>query len=149
MTDIEFRFNLLDPVDYACRLLRKGVMQGGAQLVVTGNAATIDAMDAALWRTDPTDFVAHCRADAAAEVLQRSPVVLAARADATLPHHSVLVNLGTEVPAGFERFERLIELVGEDEASRGAGRERWRHYKDRGYGIRHQDAYASASGAQG
>ncbi|SFM67235.1 DNA polymerase III subunit chi [Variovorax sp. OV329] len=146
MTDIEFRFNLPDPVDYACRLLRKGAMQGGAQLVVTGSAATLEAIDAALWQTEPTDFVAHCRADAPAEVLQRSPVVLAAAPDAALPHRSVLVNLGSEVPAGFERFERLIELVAEDEAARGAGRARWRHYKDRGYGIRHQDAFASAGG---
>ena len=77
MTDIEFRFNLADKVDYACRLLRKGVMQGGARLVVTGDAATLDAIDAALWQVVPSDFVAHCRADAPAEVLQRSPVVLA------------------------------------------------------------------------
>ena len=146
MTDIEFRFNLSDPVDYACRLLRKGAMQGGAQLVVTGSADTLEAVDAALWQTEPTDFVAHCRADAPTEVLQRSPVVLAASADAALPHRAVLVNLGNEVPAGFERFERLIELVAEDEASRGAGRARWRHYKNRGYGIRHQDAFAPAGG---
>lgn len=146
MTDIEFRFNLRDPVDYACRLLRKGVMQGGAQLVVTGSAATLEAVDAALWQTESTDFLAHCRADASPGVLQRSPVVLAAEPDVALPHRAVLVNLGSEVPAGFERFERLIELVAEDEASRGAGRARWRHYKDRGYGIRHQDAFAPAGG---
>jgi len=146
VTDIEFRFNLPDPVDYACRLLRKGVMQGGAQLVVTGDAATLETIDAALWQTEPTDFVAHCRADAPAEVLMRSPVVLAPAPDASLPHRSVLVNLGSGVPAGFERFERLIELVAGDEASRGAGRVRWRHYKDRGYGLRHQDAFASAGG---
>jgi DNA polymerase-3 subunit chi len=146
VTDIEFRFNLPDPVDYACRLLRKGVMQGGAQLVVTGDASTLDAIDAALWQTEPTDFLAHCREDASQDVLQRSPVVLASAPDVSLPHHSVLVNLGTQVPMGFERFERLIELVGEHEAARGAGRLRWRHYKDRGYGIRHQDAFGSATG---
>ena len=143
MTEIEFRFNLPDRVDYACRLLRKGVLQGGAKLVVTGDPAALEAVDAALWQATPTDFLAHCRADAPAQVLQRSPVVLATAADGALPHRSVLVNLGHEVPSGFERFERLIELVGGDEASRGAGRARWRHYKDRGYGIRHQDPFAS------
>ena len=146
MTDIEFRFNLRDPVDYACRLLRKGVMQGGAQLVVTGDAAALEAVDAALWQTEPADFIAHCRSDASPDVLQRSPVVLAAAPDAALPHRAGLVNLGSAVPAGFERFERLIELVAEDDASRGAGRTRWRHYKDRGYDIRHQDAFASTGG---
>ena len=141
MTDIEFRFNLADKVDYACRLLRKGVMQGGAQLVVTGDAATLDAVDAALWQVVPSDFVAHCRADAPVQVLQRSPVVLAAAADGALPHRSVLVNLAEGVPPGFERFERLIELVSTDEGERIAGRTRWRHYADRGYAIRHQDAF--------
>lgn len=143
MTDIEFRFNLADKVDYACRLLRKGVMQGGAQLVVTGDAATLDAIDAALWQVVASDFVAHCRADAQAHVLQRSPVVLAAAADGALPHRSVLVNLADGVPPGFERFERLIELVSADEGERVAGRTRWRHYADRGYSIRHQDAFGS------
>lgn len=145
MTDIEFRFNLPDRLDYACRLLRKGALQGGAKLVVTGDPATLEAVDAALWQATPTDFLAHCRADAPPQVLQRSPVVLAASADGALPHHSVLVNLGQEIPSGFERFERLIELVGGDEASRGAGRARWRHYKDRGYGIRHQDPFATST----
>jgi len=139
VTDIEFRFNLPDPVDYACRLLRKGVMQGGAQLVVTGDAATLEAIDAALWQTDPTDFVAHCRADATAEVLARSPVVLAPAPDAALPHRSVLVNLGSGVPAGFERFERLIELVARDDADRQQARARWKHYADRGYAIKTHD----------
>jgi DNA polymerase-3 subunit chi len=143
VTDIEFRFNLADKVDYACRLLRKGVMQGGARLVVTGDAPTLDAIDAALWQAVPSDFVAHCRADAPSDVLQRSPVVLASAADGALPHRSVLVNLAGDVPPGFERFERLIELVSTDEAERLAGRTRWRHYADRGYSIRHQDAFGS------
>ena len=31
------------------------------------------------------------------------------------PHHEVLVNLGGPVPAGFERFERLNEVVTQGE----------------------------------
>jgi DNA polymerase-3 subunit chi len=46
------------------------------------------------------------------------------------------VNLGANLPARFERFERLIDIVGSDEADKLAGRARWRHYKDRGYAIR-------------
>jgi DNA polymerase-3 subunit chi len=51
------------------------------------------------------------------------------------------VNMAGDVPPGFERFERLIELVSTDEADRGAGRSRWRHYANRGYAIRQQDAF--------
>ena len=55
------------------------------------------------------------------------------------PHHQVLVNLGASVPDGFETFERLIEVVTEDEADRLQARERWKHYAARGYAITRHD----------
>jgi DNA polymerase-3 subunit chi len=63
-----------------------------------------------------------------------TPVVLTASADA-LPWHDVLVNLGDGLPAGFARFERLIEVVGGGQDERDRGRERWRFYRDRGYPL--------------
>lgn len=51
------------------------------------------------------------------------------------PHHEVLLNLGRAAPAGFESFGRLIEIVANDEADRRAGRQRWKHYAQRGYPI--------------
>ncbi|MDM0110765.1 DNA polymerase III subunit chi [Variovorax sp. J22R133] len=139
MTGIEFRFNAADKVDYACRLLRKAVAAKGAQLVVTADPVTLGAVDAALWQLSPTDFVAHCHADAQKQVLSRSPVVLAIPNAGSLPDRPVLINLSSEVPVGFERFERLIELVGCDEGERQAGRVRWRHYTERGYAMTRMD----------
>ena len=46
------------------------------------------------------------------------------------------------MPAGFERFERLIELVGTGEADRAHARTRWRHYAERGYQIKRHDVAA-------
>ena len=40
---------------------------------------------------------------------------------------------------GFERFERLIELVTQDEQDRLDARARWKHYADRGYAIIRHD----------
>ncbi|MDM0045559.1 DNA polymerase III subunit chi [Variovorax dokdonensis] len=143
MTDIEFRVDLPDKFDYALRLARKYALQGQAQLVVAADADTIDAIDTALWDRSAAEFLPHCKADAPEEVLRRSPVVLAQSsqgADDALPH-GVLLNLGAAVPKGFERFERLIELVGTADGDREDGRERWRHYKSRGYALRHQSAF--------
>ena len=56
-----------------------------------------------------------------------------------LAHQQVLVNLGQEVAAGFEGFERVIEVVGLEEAQRQAARARWRHYTDLGYAITRHD----------
>jgi DNA polymerase-3 subunit chi len=51
----------------------------------------------------------------------------------------VLLNLSASCPPHFERFERLLEVVGADEAERAAGRERYRFYKSRGYAIANHD----------
>jgi DNA polymerase-3 subunit chi len=49
------------------------------------------------------------------------------------------VNLGQQVPAGFERFERFIELVTLADEDRVAARSRWKHYADRGYAMKRHD----------
>jgi DNA polymerase-3 subunit chi len=50
-----------------------------------------------------------------------------------LVSEGVLINLGTNVPAFFGRFERVAEIVvGE---TKEAGRARFRHYRERGYPL--------------
>ena len=144
MTGIDFHFNTPDKVGYACRLLRKAVAGRGAQVVVVGDADVLSAVDLALWQLSPADFIAHCDIDAEAGILARSPVVLAGRKDAPLPHRQVMLNLGADVPSGFERFERLIDIVSNDDADRQIARTRWRHYADRGYAITRHDFAGSA-----
>lgn len=145
MTEIDFHFNTPDKVIHACRLLRKAVAGRGARVVVVADAATLDAIDLSLWTFSPVEFIAHCRGTGEAHTLARSPVVLSESGAAPLPHQQVLVNLGVELPAGFERFERLIDIVSNDDADRHAGRGRWRHYADRGYAIRRHDFGAGAN----
>lgn len=142
MTGIDFHFNTPDKVGYACRLLRKAVAARGARVVVVGDAATLEAVDVALWQLSPADFIAHCRSDAEPGVLARSPVVLSAGGDEPAPHHQVLLNLGADVPAGFGRFERLVDIVSDNEGDRQVARSRWRHYADRGYAITRHDFQA-------
>ena len=145
MTEIDFHFNAVDKVSHACRLLRKAVVGGGAKVVLVADDATLDAVDAALWQFSAVDFIGHCRSDSEAHVVARSAVVLAAAGASGLPHQRVMVNLGDDVPPGFERFERLIEVVTGDEADRAASRVRWRHYKDRGYALKRHDLAGGAA----
>src|SRR3954469_3024920 len=110
MTGVEFHFNAPDKLGYACRLLRKAAAQG-AKVTVTAEASLLNELDTALGTFAPLDFVAHCQVQGASPaVLAASPIVLCDSAPAS-PHHDVLLNLGGEVPDGFERFERLIEVV--------------------------------------
>ena len=145
MTEIDFHFNTPDKVSYACRLLRKAVGARGARVVVVADAPMLEAVDLALWTFAPAEFIAHCRSDGEPRMLARSPVVLSESGEAPLPHRQVLVNLGLAIPGGFERFDRLIDIVSADDADRQAGRKRWRHYADRGYAIQRHDFAGSTA----
>lgn len=137
MTEVAFHFNAPDRVAYACRLLRKAVTSG-AKVVVTGLPDTLRQLDAALWTMSPTDFVPHCHLEDAPGIVAASPVILAASTQ-SVPHQQVLLNLGHAVADGFERFERVIEVVGMDDEDRQLARSRWKHYADRGYTITRHD----------
>ncbi|MBC5764314.1 DNA polymerase III subunit chi [Ramlibacter albus] len=136
MTEVTFHYNVADKVGHVCKLVQ--LMAGkGNRVVVTGDSEALRRLDVALWTFEALEFIPHCYTrDAADEVVAKSPVVLADSARGT-PHHQVLLNVGPGVPEGFERFERLVEVVTQDEQDRLDGRARTRHYKDRGYSVRH------------
>ena len=137
MTEVAFHFNVPDKLAYACRLLRKA-WGSGARVVVTAEPETLERLDVLLWTFSALEFVPHCRLTAPAATLAASPVLLAPSL-VDCPHHEVLVNLGQDVPPGFERFERFIELVTVADADRAAARSRWKHYTDRGYAMQRHD----------
>jgi DNA polymerase-3 subunit chi len=137
VTEIAFHFNAPDKVAYACRLLRKAVASG-AKVVVTAPMDTLARLDAALWTFAATEFVAHCFDSSDAALLALSPVVLTVDATQT-PHQQVLLNLGETIPTGFERYERLIEVVSLGDDDRSAARERWKQYVHRGYALQRHD----------
>ncbi len=140
MTRIAFHFNVPDKLGYACRLLRKAYL-AGERVAVVGHQDVLAALDTQLWSFSALDFVPHCMASAPAAVVASTPIVLGDDV-ARMPDAGVLVNLGEAVPAGFERFQRLIELVATDDANRGQARLRWRHYAERGYEIQRHDLAA-------
>ena len=145
MTEVAFHFNVPDKLSYACRLLRKA-RAAGSRVVVTGQPELLRTLDTELWTFSALEFIPHCHAASAdAQVLAASPVVLADTPRAT-PHQDVLVNLGGRVPEGFERFQRLIELVSVDDDDRLQARSRWKHYSDRGYAIQRHDLAGREAG---
>lgn len=129
MTQIDFHTNVANRLDYACRLTRK-VYLAGKTLVVLGERPILAAFDAALWTFSALEFVPHCMSDS--PLAPQTPVVLTGDIE-TVPHHAVLLNLGSSVPDNFARFERLLEVLGKSPDELEAGRDRYRFYRDRGY----------------
>jgi DNA polymerase-3 subunit chi len=141
MTEISFHFNVPDKMAYACRVLRKAVNSGN-KVVVAAEPPTLAQLDIALWAFTSLDFIPHCLANADAALVTSSPVVLGGL-DAPGTPRQLLLNMGSSVAAGFERFEKLIELVTNDEDDRQAARARWKHYASRGYAITRHDLAAN------
>lgn len=145
MTDIAFHFNAADKLAYGCRLLRK-IYLSGAKVAVTAEPAVLAELDTLLWTFSAADFVPHCTAAASPATQALTPVVLAA-SPAAYSQQGILVNLGHELPAGFEGFERLIEVVSLSPDDAQAGRSRWKHYAARGYTLKRHDLAQRAAGA--
>ncbi len=137
MARIEFHFNAPALVQYSCRLLRK-VHARGLRAQVVGHATTLAQLDQALWTFSALDFLPHCLADAPDPLRAASRVLLS---EHPLPdwERQVLINLGESVPAGFEGFERIIDVVSVDELHRAQGRERWREYSRLGHELVRHD----------
>ena len=148
MTEVSFHFNAPDKLQYVCRLLRKS-SAAGKRAAVVAPPALLGQIDALLWTFSAVDFVSHLRVHTldgdgpGQSKAQLSSVLLCERAEQSL-HHEVLVNLGHEIAAGFERFDRVIEIVSAQEADRLAARSRWKHYTDRGYPILKHDLAVAA-----
>lgn len=137
VTELAFHFGAPDKLAYACRLLRKAV-SSGARVAVVATDAALERLDTDLWSVSPTDFIAHCKGgDATAQ--RRASVVLVNDTSQVAAPFGVLVNLADSVPAQFERFDRLIEVVSTHESDRQSARDRWRHYTAQGYAIIRHD----------
>lgn len=141
MTRIDFHVGAEDTLVYTARLVRKAVA-AGARLVVTADQQTLEQFDVRLWTFAQLDFIPHVFAGTKREA--QTPVILST--DPSTPAvHDVLVNLGQSLPNGFARYERLIEIVGAEDQQRTAGRERYKHYRDRGYALSMHDVDAAGN----
>jgi len=143
MSQISFYTGVPERLGYLCRLLRKA-QQSGARIGVCGPANLLMRLDATLWTFDPLEFVPHLRVSPGAALPPRladTPILLVERPD-ELPHREVLLNVGAEIPEGFDQFQRVLEVVSQDPPQVQAGRERFRRYQQLGHEVVHHIAAA-------
>ena len=131
---IDFYHDAPDKLAVAARIAQKAHVSGQRVLVVTPEASTRDAFDRVLWTFAPLSFVPHCRNGHALEA--ETPVVIAGHvSEIAGPKPEVLMNLGAEIPAGFDRYNRVIEIVARDDSDRLPARDRYRKYRNAGHEV--------------
>ena len=136
MTQIDFYTQVDDKLQTACRLAAKARSHGLRVTLLCPDREAAVRLDRMLWTVPATGFLPHCRSDDRLAPL--TPVLIDATGDNPL-HDEVLINLHSEWPASFSRFQRLAEIVSTDDADRAGARERYKFYRDRGYVIRTHD----------
>ena len=143
MTSIDFYFNAGDRLEVACRLAGKALQQQKRVLVYAPQAELAQRLDRMLWTSQAVSFIPHCAAHDA--IADETPVLIASDEEAPAHACEILLNLSAQCPPFFERHERLLEIVSQDEVERQEGRARFKFYRDRGYEIRSHDLAKGAA----
>lgn len=118
----------------ACKLCDKATSSGLRVYIYTPDATQAENLDGALWSFRQGSFIAHEKY-LGQSIQDPQPMVLMGTIEPPATHEAVLINLGTEVPLFFSRFERVLEIVDGDAGKRAKSRERYKFYKDRGYEL--------------
>ena len=95
--------------------------------------AASEALDQLMWRYPENHFVPHGVGSDA----KNSAFTLIGDDEPPPSTDQVLINIADDVPSFFGRYERVVEVVVQPE--RELGRDRYRHYRDRGYPLHYHE----------
>lgn len=118
---------------FACRLVEKAWLREHrvrVQLDPGGDGAAFDDL---LWTFSDRSFVPHERLAADGGTSgSAAPVVIVDGETAGPGDRDMLVNLGAGVPADYQGYMRIAEVIDADDQRRRLGRERFRFYREQG-----------------
>ncbi len=117
-------------LNVAARLTEKALGRGHTIFINCESAEQLTALDAYLWDFKTTSFVPHERA-----IDNPDEQVVLGFEQSPKAHNDVLINLALSPPPYFARFDRVAEVVTQDDASLDALRNAWKYYRDRGYPL--------------
>ena len=127
---------------FACRLVEKAFHKGHRLLVVCENEAQRNTLDDLLWDFKKTGFVPHeIRGNPGQERRQAVEIDYHGREASASDSHQddVLINLTPQIPADFGEFQRITEIVIQDEAILKSTRDNWKQYKSAGLKLDRHD----------
>jgi DNA polymerase-3 subunit chi len=114
---------------FACRLTEKAYLKNLKVVVLSDTLGEAQALDELLWTFNERSFVPHKVCTDERSVDPATPVHLTAESSA-IPAADLLINLGQRLPAQFQGYARIAEVIDADEERRRLGRERFKAYRD-------------------
>ncbi|MEO7206665.1 MAG: DNA polymerase III subunit chi [Steroidobacteraceae bacterium] len=113
---------------FACRLTEKAYLRDLKIVIVSDTLADAQALDELLWTFNEHSFIPHKVCLDEQGVDPATAVHLAV--ETAIPTADLLVNLAQRLPAEFQRYPRIAEIIDADEERKRLGRERFKAYRD-------------------
>jgi DNA polymerase-3 subunit chi len=113
---------------FVCRLTEKAYLKDLKIVIVSDTLADAQALDELLWTFNDRSFIPHKVCLDEQSVDPATAVHLTV--EKALPTADLLVNLAQRLPAQFQRYARIAEVIDSDEERRRLGRERFKAYRD-------------------
>ncbi len=116
-----------------CQLCQKAYENNQFTLLLTQSAEQTAHLDRQMWVFNDDSFIPH---DVQESADFKSPILIQ-NDPASMGDRQLLINLTNTIPSFFAQFERVIELVTED--NKQQAREHYSFYKERGYPLNHHN----------
>jgi DNA polymerase-3 subunit chi len=117
-----------------CQLCQKAYNSNQKTLLLTQSPEQTAHLDRQLWIFKDDSFIPHDAHVDGEFGSFLSPILIHDKPDPQ-GERQLLINLSTLVPSYFAQFERVIQLVTED--NKQSAREHYTFYKERGYPLNH------------
>jgi DNA polymerase III subunit chi len=144
-----------------CRLCEKALSQKMKVVIYTESIEQAQQLDDLLWSYKPDSFIAHQnrfnesvendvpQANIPQKVLFNYPVLISNEEQLSTfftginqehwQYTQLLINLSTNTPPYYQRFDRLAEMVEKDAKQKEVARNRYRNYRQQGYSLNKYD----------
>ena len=134
MARVDFYHGADNKLSVAARLAQKAILSGARMGIYAPEAELSQRLDRTLWTFTPLSFVAH--AHESNPIAGESPIVILQKISSNATFGlKILINMDVSVPDGSADFDRLIEIVGQEEEDIAAARLRYKAYRDLGYEL--------------
>lgn len=132
----EASLHLVDRLSFTCRLVEKVYRLNKKIYIHSTSLAHAKEISKNLWTLRKESFLAHHVICENTEI-PNSPIEIGTQPSSS--NYKVMINLAEEVPSFVGRFDRVVELVSEDEDVKARARERYSYYRERGYPLKTHD----------
>jgi DNA polymerase-3 subunit chi len=118
---------------FACKLIEKIYRSEQNCYVLTDSLEQASSMDKQLWTFRAGSFIPHQIYKGLLPDLNQT--ILIGGSDIPESRQNIIINLSSIFPALGAETKRIVEILDASEASKQAGRQRYRHYQELGLEI--------------